>query len=66
MAVTHGENIRATTDKITHCKHGHPLDGDNLMVARDGHRICRACRYRRVRRRVEQLDVARKSLLYER
>ena len=65
MAVTHGENTRATTDRITHCKHGHRLDGDNVMVTRDGRRICRACRYRRVRQRVQQLDLARKSLLYE-
>lgn len=28
----------------THCKHGHPLDGDNLFVSYDGKRVCLTCR----------------------
>lgn len=28
----------------TACKHGHPLSGDNLIVAKTGQRICRECR----------------------
>jgi hypothetical protein len=28
----------------THCKHGHPFEGDNLYVAPDGHRVCKTCR----------------------
>jgi HNH endonuclease len=28
----------------SHCKHGHPLSGQNLMVI-SGERRCRACRY---------------------
>ena len=27
----------------THCKHGHPLSGDNLHIRRNGSRKCRAC-----------------------
>jgi len=30
----------------THCKHGHPLSGDNLIVTKR-QRFCRACRRRR-------------------
>jgi len=30
----------------THCKHGHPLSGDNLIVTKK-QRVCRACRHRR-------------------
>lgn len=31
------------------CKHGHPLDGENLIVRPDGNRDCRECRRRRSR-----------------
>lgn len=35
----------------THCKHGHPLSGDNLyIVPKTGHRQCRACRHEVVKR----------------
>ena len=27
----------------THCKHGHPLSGDNLRISPNGMRACRAC-----------------------
>lgn len=27
----------------THCKHGHPFSGDNLSIAPNGERRCRAC-----------------------
>lgn len=30
----------------THCDHGHPLAGNNLMIRKDGARICKACRAR--------------------
>lgn len=34
----------------SHCKRGHKLDGDNLLVrSSDGARVCRACR--RIRER---------------
>ena len=62
-AVTHRENIRKTTNQRTHCKHGHPLSGDNVRLASDGRRCCRACSYRRVRRNTKRRDVARKTAL---
>ena len=34
----------------THCKHGHPLSGDNLYVRSNGHRTCRFCNRRTERR----------------
>lgn len=51
-AVTHLENVRrgrggevasARRKAITHCKSGHELAGDNLRIAKDGRRDCRAC-----------------------
>lgn len=35
----------------THCKHGHPLSGDNLHIATTGQRVCRTCDRLRGRRR---------------
>ena len=34
-----GSNVRKT-----HCPAGHPYSGDNLYIAPNGHRGCRACR----------------------
>lgn len=28
----------------THCKRDHPLSGDNLIINRSGHRVCRTCK----------------------
>jgi hypothetical protein len=49
--VTHRENLRRshTVANInaakTHCKRGHPLDGDNVQLTNRGRsRRCRACR----------------------
>jgi hypothetical protein len=40
--VTHAEN--SAYARKTHCKHGHPLSGDNLRIdPRTGGRRCRAC-----------------------
>lgn len=57
--VTHAENVRRGMGGChqrakTHCRHGHPLNGDNARVTRHG-RICRACdreqsRQRRLRK----------------
>ncbi len=42
-AVTSTENIRRSPRcQVTHCKHGHPFSGENLIL-RDGRRRCRAC-----------------------
>lgn len=38
----------------THCKRGHELTGDNLIVQPDGHRNCRACQQFHSRRSYEQ------------
>jgi hypothetical protein len=44
-AVTHAENTRRSpTPQKTHCKHGHPLSGENLHVQSNGERECLACR----------------------
>jgi hypothetical protein len=48
-AVTHRENIRrgesgSNYSSRTHCKYGHPFDGENLMVRSEGYgRRCRIC-----------------------
>jgi hypothetical protein len=39
--VTHAENQWYL--RKTHCKHGHPLSGDNLRIGPNGVRTCRAC-----------------------
>lgn len=31
----------------THCKHGHPFEGENLLFDKKGMRVCRACKNRR-------------------
>lgn len=44
--VLRGEGITARNAVKTHCKHGHPLSGDNLWIDRSGRnpvRRCRAC-----------------------
>lgn len=48
-AVTNRENIlrgvspAAINARKTHCKRGHPLAGDNLILTREGFRECRSC-----------------------
>jgi hypothetical protein len=37
--VTHAENQWYL--RKTHCKHGHPLSGDNLRISPNGVRACR-------------------------
>lgn len=41
-----GEGVAAKHARQTHCKHGHPFSGHNLIIASDGERKCREC-YRR-------------------
>lgn len=43
------ETNRARGMAITHCKHGHCLDGDNAYRGPDGFRKCRACHAERER-----------------
>lgn len=48
--VTGAENTRRGGNAIkTHCKHGHPLSGDNLILKPDGKRQCRECQRRAAR-----------------
>jgi hypothetical protein len=42
--VLRGEGISAVNARKTHCKHGHPLSGENLYLRPDGGRQCRECR----------------------
>lgn len=55
---THLENMadarakgrtRNANTGVTHCKHGHELTGDNLIVRTSGSRTCRTCSIRRKR-----------------
>lgn len=39
-----GKSPAAENSTKTHCKHGHPLSGDNLYLRPDGDRGCRECR----------------------
>lgn len=42
--VTHAENCRrGSAATKTHCTHGHPLSGENLIRDARGHRQCRTC-----------------------
>lgn len=59
--VTHRENVlraggtAAIHARKTECDNGHPFSGDNLLIGRDGRRVCRACnraRYAAFRARV--------------
>lgn len=54
--VTRSENLRRglgaerlhhLNDGQTHCKHGHELAGENLVIRDSGRRRCRACARRR-------------------
>lgn len=51
--VSHLENMRRGCQagvERTHCLHGHPFDGDNLIVNSRGERCCRICVNARSRR----------------
>lgn len=41
--VTAAQNNRRAAALITHCRHGHPLAGDNLLITSAGRRNCREC-----------------------
>lgn len=50
--VTRGENVRRAAAAQTHCRHGHPLSGDNVRVAvraRGTQRECVACHKARMK-----------------
>lgn len=60
--VTHLENVRrGEKAQRTHCVHGHEFTPANTYLRKEGRRMCRACRNRRVRdlkarRRAECID----------
>jgi hypothetical protein len=41
--VLRGQGTSAINARKTHCNRGHPLSGENLIVARSGKRRCRTC-----------------------
>lgn len=47
-AVTQQQNVRRAFSSKTHCKHGHPLSGENLyrLPSKPTARGCRVCRSR--------------------
>lgn len=54
---THADNMRDMVakgrhwaTKKTHCKHGHPFEGDNLSLLPNGERVCLTCRRERLAR----------------
>lgn len=58
--VTYGENNRRGYNWIARqrhkriCKHGHPLEGENVGRHKDGTRYCRTCSRERTKRRDQQ------------
>ncbi len=42
--ILRGVGITANNARKIHCKHGHPFSGDNLVILKNGHRLCRQCR----------------------
>lgn len=46
----------------THCIHGHPLSGDNLLIRADGHRRCRTCKRNSENRRYARRSAERAAL----
>lgn len=50
--ILRGDGAGAKAARKTHCKYGHPLSGDNLVVAKNRkERICFECRWARNRGR---------------
>lgn len=62
-AGTNSDNQRDMYDKghihhrkfLTQCKYGHPLEGENLYIAKDGRRRCNECRRRNARQHHHKL-----------
>jgi hypothetical protein len=53
--ILRGVSQSAINARKTACIHGHPFSGDNLKIAPDGERICRACVKRAGRERAQRL-----------
>ncbi len=55
-----GSNTYARRD-LTHCKHGHPFSGENLIITPKGRRACRVCRSSNYGRSNEVINAARRE-----
>lgn len=53
------EKANAARRAATHCKHGHPFDGENLRVTSQGARKCRTCERIFNRSRPKKSDVGK-------
>lgn len=56
---TRGENTRRAKQRLTVCKAGHPLSGENLYMRPDGYRACRTCQRSRNRKHEEKKKEAK-------
>jgi hypothetical protein len=50
-----GESVAARAAKVKQCPHGHPYEGSNLIIKKDGSRGCRECHRDGGRRYSEKL-----------
>ena len=50
---------RLWVQQKTHCKHGHPLSGDNVRVTAQGWRVCLTCQTEWKRRSIAKLSAER-------
>lgn len=41
--VLRGNTVSGINSRKTHCKHGHPLSGENLGIEKNGSRVCYTC-----------------------
>jgi hypothetical protein len=42
-AILEGRKILPVASERTHCPNGHPYEGVNLRIAKNGQRVCKAC-----------------------
>jgi hypothetical protein len=49
IGMAHGLGVDAINRAKTHCKRGHPFEGDNLVMRKSGQRQCRTCANLRAR-----------------
>ena len=66
-----GNGIAAQHLRQTHCKRGHPLSGDNLLIHKSGSRECRACILldeRKIQRilyiKIHRIEIQKRQRLY--
>jgi len=47
--LTHQENCQYRNEVQEQCSFGHQFTAENTMMNKRGHRVCKACRYRRIK-----------------